>query len=162
MAVHALDNARWGFATNCFACEPSNAAGLKIPFFHDDDAAAVFAEFTLGEEFSGAPSYLHGGITMTVLDEAMAWATIAVGGRFAVTREMRTTFERPVRVGRPYRVEARLTAQTDERIEAEGLVLDGRTRPCVRATASFVVLSAERAADVLGTEATGDDAKYVR
>jgi uncharacterized protein (TIGR00369 family) len=161
VAVHPLRNTQWGFETNCFGCEPGNERGLQIPFFHDDEAGLVFAEFTLGEEFSGAPAYLHGGITMTVLDEAMAWATIAVGGKFAVTREMRATFDRPVRVGRPYRVEARLTEQTDERFEAEGVVLDGRTRPCVRATAEFVVLTAKRATEVLGTKATGDDAKYV-
>ncbi len=73
-----LENARWGFESNCFVCEPRNDAGLRIPFFHDEASATVTATFTLDDRFSGAPSYLHGGVLLAVLDEAMAWATIAL------------------------------------------------------------------------------------
>ena len=162
MTITRLENSRWGFDSNCFVCEAGNEHGMRLPFFHDDDADLVFAEFTLGEEFSGAPTYVHGGITLAVLDEAMAWAGIAVGGKFAVTHETSATFDYPVRVGRRYRVEARLTAQTAERFDATGVVLDAKGRPCVRAQCTLVVLSAARAADALGTEAQGDDTGYVR
>src|SRR5687768_3845878 len=111
---------------------------MRLPFFHDDEADLVFAEYTLGEEFSGAPTYVHGGVTLAVLDEAMAWAAIAVGGKFAVTQEISATFGYPVRVGRRYRVEARLTEQTAERFEAESVVLDAKSRPCVQASCSLV------------------------
>jgi hypothetical protein len=40
-----LHNDDWGFDTNCFVCEPSNPAGLQIPFFHDTDRGLVLAEF---------------------------------------------------------------------------------------------------------------------
>ena len=63
MALVALDNARWGFVTNCFVCEVSNSAGLRIPFAHDTDRELVVAEFTLNDAFSGAPSWVHGGVT---------------------------------------------------------------------------------------------------
>jgi uncharacterized protein (TIGR00369 family) len=162
VAVRPLDNRRWGFESNCFVCEQRNERGMQLPFFHDDDAELVFAEYTLGEEFSGAPTYVHGGVTLAVLDEAMAWAAIAVGGKFAVTQEISATFGYPVRVGRRYRVEARLTSQTGEHFEAESAVLDAKSRPCVQARCSLVVLWAAKAADALGTEATGDDARYVR
>jgi acyl-coenzyme A thioesterase PaaI-like protein len=162
VTVHRLENARWGFESNCFVCEPKNERGMQLPFFHDDEADLVFAEYTLGEEFSGAPTYVHGGVTLAVLDEAMAWAGIAVGGKFAVTHETSATFDYPVRVGRNYRVEARLTEQTPERFRAEGTVLDAKGRPCVRAACSLVVLSAARAADALGTEAEGSDVGYLR
>jgi len=32
MPLLSLTNDRWGFASNCFACEPTNEAGLRIPF----------------------------------------------------------------------------------------------------------------------------------
>jgi len=162
MTVRRLENSRWGFESNCFVCEAKNDRGMQLPFFHDDEAGLVFAEYTLDEAFSGAPTYVHGGVTLAVLDEAMAWAAIAVGGKFAVTHETSATFDYPVRVGRTYRVEARLTEQTAERFRAEGTVLDAKRRPCVRAGCSLVVLSAAKAVDALGTEAEGDDARYLR
>ena len=74
MALVRLRNDAWQFRSNCFVCEPSNTAGLAIPFFHDDEAGTVVADFTLDERFSGAPHYVHGGVALAVLDEAMAWA----------------------------------------------------------------------------------------
>ena len=79
MTLHRLHNEAWGFETNCFVCEPKNQAGLQIPFFHDDERSVVTAEFELSDAYSGAPSLVHGGVTLAVLDEAMAWACIAVG-----------------------------------------------------------------------------------
>src|SRR2546430_2937123 len=78
MAVERLDNSRWGFGSNCFVCEPGNARGMQVPFSHDTDRGVVFAEFTLGAEYSGAPTYLHGGATLALMDEGMSWATIAL------------------------------------------------------------------------------------
>ena len=99
MALTRLHNEDWGFASNCFVCEPRNDGGLRIPFHHDSDRDVVVASFTLDDTFSGAPSYVHGGVSLAVLDEAQAWATIAVAGRFAVTTETTTRFLRPVLVG---------------------------------------------------------------
>lgn len=167
MARHRLDNSSWGFASNCFVCEPSNAAGLRIPFFYDDEAVSVSADFTLDELFSGAPSYLHGGLTLAILDEAMAWATIAVLGTYALTRTTTTTFLRPVKVGRAYRVEARvLDAAGDAEggmILTTGVVTRGTdAKPCAEARASFAPLSAGQAADALGTEPRGRAADHLR
>ena len=116
--LRRLHNEDWGFDSNCFVCEPRNEGGLQIPFFHDHGRDVVVATYSLGDRFSGAPSYVHGGVTLAVLDEAMAWATIAVGGKFAVTAETTTRFLRPVLVGKTYTVEGQLAAQTSEVIEA--------------------------------------------
>jgi uncharacterized protein (TIGR00369 family) len=162
MAVHRLENARWGFGTNCFVCEPSNPRGMQVPFSHDDDRNFVFAEFTLDEGFSGAPTYVHGGATLALLDEAMSWATIAVGGKFAVTKHAETDFEWPVRVGRPYRLEARVVEQDEKRIATEAIVLDAEGRLCVRARAEMIVLSPAQAVDAIGVPMTDDEARFLR
>src|SRR3954465_12503647 len=86
VTVRKLHNADWGFDSLCFVCEPKNAHGLRIPFTYDDEADVVTAEFNLSETFSGAPSYVHGGVTLAILDEAMSWATIASAKAFAVTQ----------------------------------------------------------------------------
>ncbi len=162
MAVHALDNASWGFASKCFVCEPSNEGGLRIPFFHDDEAGIVFADYTLEDTFSGAPSYVHGGVTMAVLDEAMAWATIAVAKAFALTTRTTTEFKWPIRVGRAYRVEARILGRDGMSIEVGGTIFDPQGRPVAEAVSTFRAMSAEQATDAIGVEVTGDDAGFVQ
>ena len=137
VAVHRLHNADWGFDSNCFVCEPRNASGLQIPFHHDDDVDSVSAEFTLDDSLSGAPRFVHGGIVLAILDEAMAWATIAVGGKFAVTKETSATFDHPVRVGRTYRVEAFVDSITDRVDGHPCQVLDDEAPP-VRRSAGHV------------------------
>lgn len=162
MGTRPLLNSSWGFDSNCFVCEAGNEAGLRIPFEHDDVAEVVRARFRLDDRFSGAPSYVHGGLTMALLDEAMAWAVIAIGGRFGVTSETTVRFVHPVRVGRHYRVEAKLEDRGEDRIAAAAVVVDDRDRPCAEARATFTVLSAAQATDAVGTELTGPDAAYVR
>jgi len=161
MAVTPLTNAGWGFETNCFVCEPSNPAGLKIAYFHDDEAHLVTAEFRLGAEHSGAPHYVHGGVLLAILDEAMAWAAIAVAGRFAVVQSTATTFDRPVRIGEPHRVEASVHTRTDTAVTARATVADAGGRTCAKARARLVVLSTAVAGAAIGP-VTGADIRYLR
>ena len=161
MAVRRLHNSDWGFDSNCFVCEPRNPTGLRIPFHHDDAAGCVAAEFTLDNAFSGAPKFVHGGVVLAILDEAMAWATIAVGGKFAVTKETSATFDHPVYVGRSYRVEAFVGATTDATMATRAEVLDDKHRRCAEAHATFVVLSAATARDAIG-DVTGQNDHLLR
>jgi acyl-coenzyme A thioesterase PaaI-like protein len=161
MAVKPLDNAAWGFDSNCFVCEPSNPAGLRIPFAHDEEAGAVVAGFTLGAQFSGAPRYVHGGVVLAVLDEAMAWAAIALAGRFAVVAETTTRFEHGVLVGEPHRVEARIGREGSRTLDARAEVYDAAGRRCARSSARLVVLTATTARSAIG-DVAGDDTRFLR
>lgn len=161
MSLTRLTNERWGFSSNCFVCEPTNEHGLRIPFFHDDERNVVTAEFELDNAFSGAPSYLHGGIAQTVLDEVQAWATIAVSGKFAVTTKTTVEFRKPVRVGKTYTAEAEVTGGTNETIDTVGRILDHKGEVCSEAVSSFYVLSAAVAADAIGI-VEGDDTSFLR
>ncbi|HUS61931.1 MAG TPA: PaaI family thioesterase [Acidimicrobiales bacterium] len=143
-------------------CEPSNDHGLRIPFFHDDTAHRVVADFALSEAFSGAPSYVHGGVLLAVLDEAMGWATIAIEHTFAVTRHTSTAFRRPVRVGLPHRVEAWINGRAEGAIDAEAVITDEAGKKCALATARFIPMDAALAKDAIGQELQGADAGFVR
>jgi uncharacterized protein (TIGR00369 family) len=159
--VHRLENSRWGFESSCFVCEDRNPAGLRIPFFHDPDAGEVVATVELDERFSGAPTYIHGGVVLAVLDEAMAWATIAEAGCFAVTKDTTTSFSRPVRVGATHEVRARVVDEEPE-LRCEAVLRDADGRRCATAAATFVPLGPAQALDAIGTELTDDDATYLR
>lgn len=159
--MRPLDPRAWGFPTRCYVCEPDNPSGLRVPFSFDEETRTVLAEFTLGSEYSGAPKYLHGGVVVALLDEAMAWAAIASGGRFAVVRETTTTFEHGVRVGQPHRIEARVDTAGTVRIEASARMVDAAGRRCARSRARLVVLSQDAARAAIGV-VEGDDARYLR
>lgn len=126
MAVNRLTNEQWGFSSNCFVCEPKNELGLRIPFFHDGEREVVTATLELSNAFSGAPTYVHGGVILAVLDEVQSWATIAVAGKFAVTTKTATAFEKPVRVGKTYTLEGEIRSIDGDTIETVGRIIDHR------------------------------------
>lgn len=165
MTVHRLDNAQWGFDSSCFVCDRANPTGLQIGFVHDDEAGLVRATFALGEAFSGAPTYVHGGIVLAVMDEAMAWAAIALAHTWALTRQTEATFVRPVRVGRTHEVVARhLSTEADGtlRLTAEVLRPGAPPERYAEARATFVALSADSAQAALGEPTKPDHASYLR
>jgi acyl-coenzyme A thioesterase PaaI-like protein len=162
MALVRLHNETWGFDSNCFVCEAKNHHGLRIPFHHDEERDIVVAEFTLDNAFSGAPTLVHGGVTLAILDEAQSWATIAVAKKFAMTGETTSRFLRPVRLGKTYRVEARIEDHGDEKLRTSAAVLDHKDRVCVESEATFIVLSEAVAADAIGAPLTEEESKYLR
>lgn len=160
--MERLANDRWGFESNCFVCEAANPAGLGIEFFADREDEAVVADFSLDHRFSGAPSYVHGGLVLAVLDEAMAWATIALAGSFAVTKETTTRFRAPVRVDATYRVRAAVEADEGDALRCGAEISDPHGTVCATASATFVPLGPAHAVDAIGSSVEGDDARYVR
>ncbi|HYF46393.1 MAG TPA: PaaI family thioesterase, partial [Acidimicrobiales bacterium] len=113
---------------------------------------AVVCEFTLDGRFSGAPRFLHGGVLLAVLDEAMAWATIAVAGKFAVTVESTSRFHRPVKVDRPHVCTARIDTVDGEVILTSAAIVDRFDQTCVEASARFQALFPAQAAEAIGQE----------
>lgn len=156
-----LHNDDWGIETNCFVCEPTNAAGLQIPFFHDTDRDVVSAEFELSRSFSGAPAMVHGGVTLALLDEAMAWACIAVGHQWAVTTQTATRFDRAVYVDRPYRVEAEVTGRDETTMTCRAVVLDRHAQIRAEARATFTTLGEAQATRLGGTSLSDDHRTYL-
>lgn len=135
-----LHNDDLGYETNCFVCEEANPSGLRIPFFHDTDRNVVTAEFSLSDAFSGAPTMLHGGVSLAVLDEAMAWACIAIARQWAVTSRTTTTFHRAVYVDKPHVVEAEVVEQTDAEVVTAGRILNLRGTVRAESRATFTAL----------------------
>ena len=165
MTIERLDNDVWGFTTNCFVCETKNAAGLQVPYFVDTETETVFAEFTLSAAFSGAPNWAHGGVSLAICDEAMAWATIALKHKWAVTKSSTASFERPVVIDRTYRVEARIigTAEGDDAtILTEASITSASSgKRCVFTTGVMSVVTAVQAPK-LGITLDADHATYLR
>lgn len=130
-----LHNDDWGYETNCFVCEQKNADGLQIPFFHDDELDVVEAEFRLDDRHSGAPTIVHGGLQLAVLDEAMAWAVIAIAGKWALTSTSSARFLAVVHTDVDHRVLARVTEVTPSAISTSAeILIDGEVATSAEAT----------------------------
>lgn len=162
MTVSPLTNEGWGFDSLCFVCDERNSRGLRIPFFHDDETDTVFAEFTLDEASSGPPALVHGGLLMTLCDEAMGWAVIVVAGVWALTASNTHRFLRPVRLNRPYRVEARITRRDEAGVHVTATIVSvPNGKLSVEAEAVFSPLNRAQAARVIGSEVKPEHRRYL-
>ena len=106
---------------NCFACGPENPIGLHLHFDPDDNG--VFARVTLATEFQGWRNIAHGGIAMSLLDEAMAHAAGFAGHR-GVTASMNVRFRKPVPLGEELHVTGRVAWQRRNVLGMEAAVRD--------------------------------------
>ena len=143
----------FGFESRCFVCDQENEGGMRQRFYLDEELGRVVAEFKPTVDHSGAPNYAHGGAAMAVLDDAMAWAVIALRERFGVTRRVEADFARPVKVGVAHSVEAWVESFEDRSLVARGEIRDPKGRVCVAARASYTVLTMEEARQAIGAGA---------
>ncbi|HEY5341336.1 MAG TPA: hotdog fold domain-containing protein [Candidatus Aquilonibacter sp.] len=106
---------------NCFACGPENPIGLHLHFERNDDG--VHAETTLAPQFQGWKAIAHGGIAMSLLDEAMAHAAAAAGHR-GVTASINVRFRKPVPIGEPITISGRIAWQRRNVMHLESSIQD--------------------------------------
>ncbi|MEU8797002.1 PaaI family thioesterase [Spirillospora sp. NPDC048819] len=99
---------------------------------------AVRAEFTLSPLFEGPPSYVHGGVSAMVLDQALGMAA-AVSGTPGMTATLELRYRRPTPLGVPLVVEARFSRVEGRKVHASGSITGPDGRVTVEATAMFIM-----------------------
>lgn len=149
-----LTNDRWGYDSNCYVCEESNNGGLRVPFQLDDDCLTVSASFQLDRVYSGAPALVHGGLSLTLLDEA--WACIAVAGKWGLTASTSAQFASAAFVDHRYRVEADVTAVDEVAVHTTGRIVDAEGIVLVSSDSTFHIVGD---VDAVTGENTLDDAQ---
>jgi acyl-coenzyme A thioesterase PaaI-like protein len=83
--------------TSCYVCGPENPRGLHVPFVRAAPAGSR-AEYVARSEHAGWPDVLHGGVTFSLMDEALGWAVYFEGLR-GLTARADVRFHRPIRIG---------------------------------------------------------------
>lgn len=99
---------------------------------------AVHGEFTLGTLYEGPPTYVHGGVSALVLDQALGMAA-AVSGTVGMTATLQLRYRRPTPLGVPLAVEARFSRVEGRKVYASGGITGPDGRLTVEATATFIV-----------------------
>ena len=122
----------------CFVCGPDNPEGLHLSFAVDPDKRTASTVWVPRPAHVGYAGIVHGGLVSTVLDEA-AGKLVAELGVPAVTAELAVRFLRPVPVGRPLRVDARLVAVRGRLLHAEAAALLEDGTEAATASAKLVI-----------------------
>ena len=93
--------------SGCYGCDADNPLGLKLVVERVDGESRVLGQWVPGKEFQGPANHLHGGVSSTLLDEAMARLAHVLDGQHSITATLNVRFRRPVPLdGRPLTVEA--------------------------------------------------------
>jgi len=129
---------------NCFACGPENPIGLHLRF--ERDGEGVRANTVLTPQFQGWQSIVHGGIAMSLLDEAMAYAAGAAGHR-GMTASVNVRFRKPVPIGKPITITGRITWQRRNVLGIEATVQDESGTTLLDGEGKFVSKGAVDAVD---------------
>lgn len=103
----------------CFGCGKENPIGLKLHF--DWDGKTARTEFTTSAVHQGWTDVVHGGIILSILDEAMSYAAI-FHGAYCVTAKMEGRMKSPAPVGQPLVVTAHVTKNSKRLIEAKASI----------------------------------------
>ncbi len=81
----------------CYVCGPENPSGLQVPFAPEGSNGSR-AAYTARSEHGGWPGILHGGVTFSLMDEALGWA-LYFHGLSGVTARVETRFRQPIPIG---------------------------------------------------------------
>jgi uncharacterized protein (TIGR00369 family) len=120
----------------CFACGPYSADGLHLDFVSAGEGT-VRAQITLPPRFQGWRGTAHGGIVMTLLDEAMAHACGQIGER-GMTASMQLRFRAAVPLGEPLVVTGTVKWRRRAVIALDATVADANGSVLATAEGSFV------------------------
>jgi acyl-coenzyme A thioesterase PaaI-like protein len=129
---------------SCFVCGQDNPHGFDLRPRVEEGRVVV--EHTTRIEDSGWRGVMHGGLTMTLLDEVMTWAAILASNRGCVSAEFTTRLKQPIRAGQRIRVEGWAGEPRRKLILAEGRVLSDNGELLAEAQGKYVALSEEQSA----------------
>lgn len=123
--------------TNCVGCGENNPHGHHLQARRFGDG--VDAVHTFDRRHEGAPGIAHGGAVATVIDDLYGFLQYLVGGP-AVTRRLEIEYLRPVLLGVPYSLHARLISRDERRLHVQAGIVDPKDTTVVTSTATFVLV----------------------
>lgn len=122
----------------CFACSPRNPIGLHLKFTMEGEICR--AVFKANENHQGWDGFIHGGLIVTLLDEAMAQWLVERKQTRAMTAEMNIRFSLPVAIGQEVMVEAYCEKVSRRLFQLNACLILPDGRRAIRATAKFLTV----------------------
>jgi uncharacterized protein (TIGR00369 family) len=127
---------------SCFVCGEGNERGLRLRSRIEDHK--VVLDYTTRQSDLGWRSAVHGGLTMTLLDEVMTWAAMIDAGMACVSAEMTTRMKKPVKVRQHLRVEGWVTENRRKVVMTEGRMVDDQGTVLATAAGKYMQMPGEQ------------------
>lgn len=123
----------------CFVCGLENPFGLHLRF-HTTDTGEVVAEYTVPDRYQGYPGVVHGGITASMLDEAIGRVYMGApeNPRFMFTARLELRYRKNVPTGQPLRLVGRPVKDRGRSATASGALYTADGELLVEADALLV------------------------
>lgn len=125
---------------SCFVCGEANPHGLRLRSRVEGDR--IVLEHMTREADLGWRHIVHGGISMTLLDEVMTWAAILTLRRATVAAEITVRLKRPVLAGQAIRAEGWVGEARSKLVVAEGHLIDQAGLVLASATGKYTPMPA--------------------
>ncbi|MBW1739327.1 MAG: HAD hydrolase-like protein [Deltaproteobacteria bacterium] len=122
----------------CFGCGSDNPIGLKLSFKWDGKTTR--AEFTPTGTYQGWPDMVHGGILMSILDEAMAYAA-RFEGMTCITAKIQARLKRPAVIGEPLIITASVIRKNRRLVQTKADIFLADGTSVAEGTATQFVVS---------------------
>ena len=117
---HKIKNSQ-NISKNCLVCGVDNEFGLKTRFY-ETEGNELIAVFNPLDEHQSYPNVMHGGISATILDEAIGRAIMMTtdSNTFGVTVELNVRYKKPVPLGSELKAVSRITKDRGRIFEGTG------------------------------------------
>ncbi len=129
----------------CYACGSANERGLHMEFTREGDR--TLCDYTPCEYQQGYPGRMHGGVVLTLIDEAMGWA-VYHAAKWGATARLNVRFRKPVPLDRPLRIEAWIVHSRARLIELRAEVRDASGTLLAQGDGTYMVLDSRMAGEM--------------
>lgn len=133
----------------CFVCGHENNMGLKSSFYTMEDGSLV-AVFIPLDEHQSYPGRMHGGISATILDEAIGRAVNSDVDTdiWGVTIDFTIRYKKPVPLGTHLMAVCRITNETKRTFEGKGYIVLEDGTIAAEASGKYMKMSIDKIADM--------------
>jgi acyl-coenzyme A thioesterase PaaI-like protein len=129
----------------CYACGNANERGLHMQFRREGER--TICDYTPCDYQQGYPGRMHGGVVLTLIDEAMGWA-VYHAAKWGATARLNVRFRKPVPLDMPLRVEAWIVKDRARLIELRGEVRDSAGALLAEGDGAFMRLDERMAGEM--------------
>ncbi|MFK7819408.1 MAG: PaaI family thioesterase [Planctomycetaceae bacterium] len=124
----------------CFGCGDDNPLGLKLSFEGDSEKKTAWTEFQPPPFLAGAIDMMHGGFISLLLDEVSS-KVLSIVGKRGVTRTLEVSFDKPVPLDAPIRLEAELISEDRRKHIIHARIRNGHGDVLAHSEALFLVFT---------------------
>ncbi len=107
---------------SCFVCGEDNKHGLGLKSRMENGCVVI--DYIPRDCDRGWKHIMHGGLTITLMDEVMTWAAMLEVKSACVAAEINSRLKQPIEVGQPLRVEGSVSSAKSRMVLTEARVVD--------------------------------------